>query len=301
MSESQELSSIRDYWRYAVSRFEEAKLFYGHGTDNAWDEAWFLILHCLNLPVDTQMNAVIDAKLTQAERKLILDKISLRVEKRLPLAYLTNEIWFAGLKMYVDERVLVPRSPIAELIQQQFTPWVEPENVLDILDLCTGSGCIAIAAAMAFPDAHVDAVDISKDALDVAKRNVETYHLENRLSLIQSDLLTALKGKKYDIIVSNPPYVDEAEIKAMPVEFRHEPMLGLASGEDGLDATKKILKEAAKHLNPNGILVVEVGASQEALIEQFPDAPFTWLDFEKGGEGVFLLTHKDLLSLSSPT
>jgi ribosomal protein L3 glutamine methyltransferase len=292
---AQELTTVRDYWRWAVSCFEQAELFYGHGTDNAWDEAWFLILHCLNLPVDTQMNVVLDAKLTLAERNTIIDKVKLRVEKRLPLAYLTHEIWFAGLKMYVDERVLVPRSPIAELIQQQFNPWVEPEQVSNILDLCTGSGCIAIACAMAFPEATVDAVDISNEALEVAKLNIETYHLKNRVSIIQSDLFKNLKGKKYDIIVSNPPYVDEAEINAMPQEFRHEPMLGLASGKDGLDATKEILKQAAKHLTPSGILIVEVGVSQQALIDQFPDVPFTWLDFEKGGEGVFLLTRDNLL------
>ncbi|MDF2529861.1 MAG: prmB [Gammaproteobacteria bacterium] len=290
----QDLTTLRDYWRYAVSRFEKAELFYGHGTDNGWDEAWFLILHCLNLPVDTQMSAVLDAKLTVNERKRVLNKIRRRVKERLPLPYLTHEIWFAGLKMYVDERVLVPRSPVAELIQQQFTPWVETENVSNILDLCTGSGCIAIACAMAFPEAKVDAVDISKEALEVAKINVEQYELQDRINLIQSDLFKNLTGKKYDIIISNPPYVDESEINAMPDEFRHEPMLGLASGKDGLDATKEILKQAAKHLNPNGILIVEVGASQQALIDQFPELPFTWLDFEKGGEGVFLLTREQL-------
>ncbi|MDF2691408.1 MAG: prmB, partial [Gammaproteobacteria bacterium] len=232
---------------------------------------------------------VLDAKLTQLERKRILNKIRLRAKKRLPLPYITHEIWFAGLKMYVDERVLVPRSPIAELIQQQFSPWVEPESIHNILDLCTGSGCIAIACALAFPEAIVDAVDISKDALQVSKINVEHYELTKRVNLIESDLFQSLKGKKYDIIVSNPPYVDQSEIKAMPDEFKSEPMLGLASGKDGLDATKEILKQAAQHLNPNGILIVEVGASQEALIAQFPELPFTWLDFEKGGEGVFLL------------
>jgi len=289
-----DLITIRDFWRYAVSQFEQAQLFYGHGTDNPWDEAWFLILHSLHLPVDSQMAPILDAKLSKAERKVVTDKITLRVEKRLPLAYLTNEIWFAGLKMYVDERVLVPRSPIAELIQQQFAPWIESDNVNFILDLCTGSGCIAIACAFAFPNAKVDAVDISNDALEVAARNVKTYDLQDRLELIQSDLFKNLQGKKYDIIVSNPPYVDEREIHAMPEEFRHEPMLGLASGEDGLDATKVILKQAALHLKPGGVLVVEVGVSQPALVKQFPDLPFTWLDFEKGGQGVFLLRKEDL-------
>ncbi|MDO8954974.1 MAG: 50S ribosomal protein L3 N(5)-glutamine methyltransferase [Gammaproteobacteria bacterium] len=299
MSEFQDLKTVRDYWRYAVTQFERAELFYGHGTDNAWDEAWFLLLYCLHLPVDTQVALVADARLTLTERQNILNMIKLRVEKRLPLPYLTHEVWFAGLKMYVDERVLVPRSPIAELIQEQFSPWVDPEKVHTILDLCTGSGCIAIACAYAFLNAHVDAVDISTEALEVAARNVNTYELQDRVTLIQSDLLKNLTGKKYDIIVSNPPYVDEAEIKAMPAEFKSEPLLGLASGKDGLDATKLILKTAAEHLHPGGVLIVEVGVSQAALIQQFPELPFTWLDFEKGGQGVFLLTKEMLDSVGS--
>ncbi len=286
-----ELQTIRDFIRFAISRFNEAGLYYGHGTDNAWDEAIALILHTLHLPHNINPT-ILDAHLIQDERAKLLNIIHQRVTKRVPVPYLTHEAWFSNLSFYVDERVLIPRSPIAELIENQFTPWID--DVHNILDLCTGSGCIAIACAKAFPEAKIDASDISPEALAVAKINVLRHLVEDEVHLYESDLFTSLPKKQYDIIVSNPPYVSVDEMNALPVEYHHEPELGLAAGTLGLDIVVKILQQAGDYLQPNGILVVEVGNSEITLAEQFPHVPFTWLEFERGGGGVFVLTAKQL-------
>ena len=283
------LVTLRDYVRFAASRFTEAGLFFGHGTADSLDEAAALVLHALHLPYDLP-GGYFEARLTPGERESVLDLIERRIEERRPLAYLTQEALFAGLSFYVDERVLVPRSPIAELIGRRFSPWLEANEAMDILDLCTGSGCIAIACAFAFPEANVDAADISVDALDVASINVRRHELEDRVALIQSDIFSGLAGKRYDVIVSNPPYVNSAEWRNLPDEFHAEPRLGLEAGEDGLDCVRRILQGAAEHLQPEGILVVEVGSAAEALVRSFHDVPFCWLEFEQGGDGVFLLT-----------
>ena len=293
MSESNELYTLRDYLRWAISRFNQAGLFYGHGTLSATDEAFALILPSLHLPHDLSPH-LYDARLTKTERDHLALLIERRIKERIPVPYLTHEAWFAGLSFYVDERVLIPRSPLAELIENQFTPWVIPDTVHHILDLCTGSGCIAIACAEFFPNAQIDASDISKEALNVAKTNVLRYELENQVHLHESNLFHALPPKHYDIIISNPPYVDATEMAALPQEFQHEPILGLAAGLKGLDYVEHILKEALHYLTPQGILVVEVGNSETALIKKYPNIPFTWLAFERGGGGVFLLTREQL-------
>ncbi len=283
------LVTLRDYVRYATSRFTEASLFFGHGTAGALDEAAALVLHALHLPYDLP-GGYFEANLIPEERVRVLNLIERRITERKPLAYLTNEAPFAGLSFYIDERVLVPRSPIAELIESQFAPWLEAEAVKDILDLCTGSACIAIACAAAFQDAQVDAVDISADALDVARINIERHEVGDRVRAIQSDVYSGLAEKKYDLIVSNPPYVNFSEWRDLPLEYHAEPRLGLESGDDGLDCVRKILKDAGRHLKPDGIIVVEVGSAAEPLEDNFPDVPFFWLDFERGGDGVFQLT-----------
>lgn len=293
MSHPTELKTIRDYIRFATSQFNEAGLYYGHGTDNAWDEASALVLHSLHLP-HTINPTILDANLTNDEQAKIWDLIHQRATKRIPVSYLTHEAWFSGLAFYVDERVLIPRSPIAELIENQFSPWIMPDEVTDILDLCTGSGCIAIACAKAFPEANVDASDISSDALAVAKINVLRHTVEEQVHLIQSDLFNELPLKKYDIIVSNPPYVSLDEMASLPQEYRHEPALGLEAGNEGLDCALRILKQAERYLKPTGILVVEVGNSEIALAEHFPNIPFTWLEFQHSEGGVFLLTAEQL-------
>lgn len=293
MQELTELHTIRDMLRFAVSRFYEARLFYGHGTDSAWDEAVSLILHALYLPHDINPQ-VLDARLTSIERQQVYQLLQRRIKERMPVPYLTHEAWFADLPFFVDERVLIPRSPIAESILNRFQPWIEEDQVHRILDLCTGSGCIAIACAKAFPDAEVVASDISEDALAVAKINVLRHNLEEQVILQQSDLFQSIPKQKFDIIVSNPPYVDAEDMLSLPDEYRHEPRLGLAAGQDGLDIVEKILKQASHYLNKDGILVVEVGNSERALIEKHPELPFTWLDFERGDGGVFLLRASEL-------
>ncbi len=289
----EELVSVRDYIRWAASRFNAEHSCYGHGTDNAWDEGAYLVLGALHLPWDIDPQAL-DARLTRAERRHVVELIERRALHRVPVAYLINEAWFAGLAFYVDERVLVPRSPIAELIDRGFAPWIVGEEVAAILDLCSGSGCIGIACAHAFEHAQVDLVDISGAALEVAAINVERHQCSDRVRVIESDLFAALGTKQYDLIVTNPPYVDAEELASMPTEFTHEPTLGLAAGVDGLDLVRVILAEAGNHLTEYGVLVGEVGNSQAALVEAFPELPFLWLDFEKGGHGVFVLTAAQL-------
>jgi len=288
------LITVRDLLRFAVSRFNQAGLFFGHGTTNAFDEAAYLILHTLHLPLD-RLEPFFDARLLPEEIDTVVEILRRRVEDRLPAPYLTHEAWLGDLRFYVDERVIVPRSFIAELLREQLQPWVEdPEAITSGLDMCTGSGCLAILMALTFPNAQIDAVDLSPDALDVARRNVSDYGLEEQLSLIQSDLFTALEGRRYDLIVSNPPYVNAPSVQTLPKEYLHEPEMALGSGTDGLDATRVILREAAKHLNKGGLLVVEIGHNRDALEEAFPELPFTWLETSAGDEHVFLLTREQL-------
>ncbi|WP_119969628.1 50S ribosomal protein L3 N(5)-glutamine methyltransferase [Shewanella japonica] len=294
-----ELRTVGDMLRWAVSRFNDANIYYGHGTDNAWDEAISLVFHALHLPEEIGQQ-VVNSNLTSSEKHKIVELIIRRVRERLPVPYLTNKARFADLEFYVDERVLVPRSPIAEMINNGFSPWLYNKPVNRVMDLCTGSGCIAIACAYAFEDAEVDALDISEDALEVAQINIESLNVLDRVFPIQSDIFSAIpKGPQYDLIVSNPPYVDEQDIGDMPDEYHHEPAMGLASGRDGLDLTKRILANAADYLTPDGLLVVEVGNSMVHLIEQFPDVPFTWVEFEFGGDGVFVLTYDQLVENES--
>lgn len=293
MTKYDELKTIRDYIRFANTAFNEAALFYGHGTETAWDEAITLVLHTLHLSHDV-LAPILDANLIATEKDKLLELIEKRIEKRIPLPYLTHEAWFFGLPFYVDERVLIPRSPIAELILKEFLPWRKESDLENILDLCTGSGCIAIACAKAFPDAQVDASDISKEALEVARMNVLRHHVDDQVKLYESDLFEKLPAKKYDIIVSNPPYVSLEEMESLPAEYLHEPRLGLAAEKEGLDFVLRILKKANEYLTPDGILIVEVGNSEYALMDKFPEIPFTWLEFERGGGGVFLLRATDL-------
>ena len=289
-----ELLTVRDHLRYAVSRFTAAGLFFGHGSDNAWDEAVYLTLHTLSLPLD-RLEPFLDARLLPHEKEALLEIFRRRCEERLPAAYLTNEAWLGEHRFYVDDRVIVPRSFIAELLQEQLTPWVEdPWAIESALDLCTGSGCLAILTALAFPEAQVDAVDLSKDAISVAERNIADYHLTERVHPIQSDAFSQLKGKRYDLIISNPPYVDAEAVAALPPEYLHEPEMALGSGEDGLDFTHIILRQAKQHLTPDGMLVVEIGHNREVLEAAYPRLPFTWLDTAAGDEYVFLLRAEDL-------
>lgn len=294
--DADDLHTVRDWLRLAVSAFNEAKLSFGHGSANAYDEAAYLILHSLHLPLDT-LTPFLDARLTEKEKNALRALLKQRVEKKIPAAYLTHEAWLGSFRFYVDERVIVPRSFVAELLETQLMPWVEnPEAVTRVLDLCTGSGCLAILAAHAYPNAEVDAVDISPGALEVAQRNVTDYDLNGRISLIESNLFANLQGKKYDVIISNPPYVDAASVASLPKEYLHEPKLALGSGADGLDATREILKHAAAHLNPGGVLIVEIGHNRDALEAAYPKLPFTWLEVSAGDEYVFMLHRKDLIS-----
>ncbi len=292
---SASLKTLRDCLRFAVSRFHEGELFFGHGSETAYDEAAYLILHTLHLPLD-KLEPFLDASLTQSEIYDVLNIIEKRVEQRIPAAYLTHQAWLGELSFYVDERVIVPRSFIAELLREQLYPWVEnPDAVTSVLDMCTGSGCLAILAAHAFPNATIDAVDLSADALDVAQYNVTDYGLDDHINLIESDLFAEIEGKRYDLIISNPPYVDAPSVDALPQEYKHEPKLALGSGTDGLDATRIILQNAAEHLTENGILIVEIGHNRDALEAAFPDLPFTWLEVSAGDEFVFMLHRNDLV------
>lgn len=293
MEQNSYLHTMGDWVRWAASRFNEAQLCFGHGTENAWDEAVNLVLTALHLPPETSAN-VFHAALTPPEKQKIAELIQQRITTRKPLAYLLNQAWFYGRPFYVDERVLVPRSPLAEWIEKQFAPWIDPQRVNRILDIGTGSGCIAIAAAWAFPEAQVDAADISADALAVAAINVAHYQLTNRVFLHQSDCFTDLEPKQYDIILSNPPYVGEEEFAQLPPEYKHEPRGALEAGGDGLDVVRKILAGAKKFLTPEGILVIEVGNTETALIEHYPHLPGVWLELERGGQGILLLTADQL-------
>jgi len=298
MKNTKELQTIGDFIRWGASQFNQAQLFFGHGTNNAIDEAIVLIIYALHLPQEIP-DILWHSKLTYVEKQTIIELFNIRTRDKIPTPYITKEAWFANLCFYVDHRVLIPRSPIAEIIEQRFEPWVEINKITHMLDLCTGSGCIAIASAMlAFPNIKIDAVDISLEAIAVAQKNINTYGLEQQIELIQSDLFANLDNKLYDLIVCNPPYVDAKEMQAMPSEYVHEPKIGLIAGEDGLLFVKQILQEAVKYLNPNGILIVEVGVSQNSLIKFYPNIPFIWLEFQHGGEGVFLLTFEQLNHLN---
>lgn len=282
--------------RATAERFEQADLSYGHGTDNALDEAAWLVFAKLQLSHD-DAPAVYATMVDDEQASAVSALAGRRIDERVPLAYLLNQAFFAGHEFYVDERVLVPRSPLAELIDAQFSPWLDANIVNDAVDLGTGSGCIAIAIAHAFPDAMVDAVDISLEALQVTAINIERHDLADRVESIQSDFFSGLEGRQYDLIVSNPPYVNQDDIDTMPSEYRHEPELGLAAGDDGLESIHKILRDTSRFLTDNGILVCEVGNSQPALETAYPDLAFIWLEFAAGGAGVFLLTKRDLQGL----
>lgn len=293
------LDTPKDFIRWGASAFNRAKLHFEHGTSNAVDEALNLVLHALDL--DHEIPPwLLDGRLTEAEKRAVYGLVQRRVQERKPYAYITNHARFAGLDFYVDERVLVPRSPIAELIENGFEPWIEPDSVTRILDLCTGSGCIAVACAYAFHDAAVDAADVSADALEVARMNVERLHVADRVLLHRADVFEGLPEAPYDVIVSNPPYVDAEDMAGLPDEHRHEPKLGLAAGQDGLDIVRRILKDAPRYLAPHGILVVEVGNSRWALEQAYPDVPFTWLEFQRGDVEVFLLHAEQVAAIGKP-
>ena len=291
---TQDFESIIDFIRFGITSANSQTLHFGHGTDNALDDIYALILGVLSLPMDIEP-MMFQARLTKLEKEKLARQLARRIIERVPVPYLTNKAYFCGLPFYVDERVLIPRSPIAELIEQQFSPWISNDKVSRVLDLCTGSGCIAIACCYAFPNATVCGVDISDAALEVAEINRETHGLHEQLTLIKSDVFTAVPRASYDIIVSNPPYVGFEEMKTLPKEYHHEPSVALEAPKNGLEIVEKIMIDAHHYLSEHGILVVEVGNSADALIEEYDDLAFTWLDFERGGEGVFLLTRNQLV------
>ena len=291
---TQELASIIDFIRYAASRFAGAELTFGHSYDNPLDEATHLVLHTLHLPHDLSPNYA-GAKLTATEKNAVLALIERRVHERKPVAYLTGEAWFAGLKFKSDERALVPRSPIAESIQAGFSPWLDGISVRRALDLCTGSGCIGIAMAAHNPDWQVDLADISDSALSLARENIQFQDVGERVRALKSDLFAGLEGEVYDLIVSNPPYVTEQEYAALPPEYSHEPALGLRAGDDGLDFALRILDAAPAHLSQDGWLIVEVGESERALAKLLPKVPLNWIEFEVGQMGVFAIAREDIV------
>ncbi|TDP00033.1 50S ribosomal protein L3 N(5)-glutamine methyltransferase [Marinomonas balearica] len=287
-----DLHSIKDFIRWTYSRFQGAELFYGHGTDNPWDEAVHLVMGALRLPLDFDKD-MLDARLTVDEKKRILTFVHLRISKREPLPYLLGKAWFMGLDFKVSRETLIPRSPIMALIENEFQPWLS-HYPLHILDMCTGSGCIGIATALTFEDAQVDLSDISSAALRIASENVSDYDLDDRVTVIESDMFEGLADKKYDLIVCNPPYVDANDYNSAPAEFHNEPQIALTSGEDGLDFTRKFLSQAANYLHDGGIVVYEVGNSETALQAAYPDTEFMWVELEQGGNGVFVLAKEQL-------
>lgn len=295
-NDTKALATLRDCMRWGISLFESAGLSYGHGMASAADEAVYLTLHALHLPPDFA-ESWFDTRVTDSEREAIVRLLRLRVDSRKPAAQLTGEAWFAGLHFEVTDDVLVPRSPLAELIEAGFAPWVDSGGVFRALDLCTGSGCIGIATAYALPWARVDCVDLSPLAVAVAQRNVDAHGLQNSVRVMESDVFSACAGETYDLIVSNPPYVPNAVVDALPAEYQHEPRMGLAAGDDGMDIVERILKEAAHYLSEHGVLIVEVGLIDEDVAVRWPQIPFTWVEFERGGEGVFLLTAEQLRSV----
>jgi ribosomal protein L3 glutamine methyltransferase len=290
-----ELRSLIDFIRYGATRFGQAGLTFGHSYDNALDEATQLVLHALHLPHDLSP-AYGAARLTAEERDLVLSLFERRIRERIPACYITGEAWFAQLAFKTDPRALVPRSPIAELIESGFEPWLGGRWVQRALDLCTGSGCIGIATAVHNPEWQVDLVDISEDALDLARENIARFEVGERVRAIRSDLFAGLAGEQYDLIVSNPPYVTHAEVDALPAEYAHEPELGLRAGDDGLDLALKILRDAPEHLTENGLLIVEVGESERALVRLLPEVPFAWVEFKVGQMGVFVVERGDLVA-----
>ena len=283
------VQTLEDLLHTCLIAFEKAHLFYGHGTDNPWDEALALVLPTLQIPMGTD-DSVSSRVITKEEKQQLLPLLQKRIEERIPVPYITHEAWFMGYPFYVDERVLIPRSPFAELIAQQFSPWIEARRVKHILEVGTGSGCMAIACALIFPEVQVDAVDIDPHALAVAKKNVAHYGLEKRVHLLEGNLYTPVKQKSYDLIISNPPYVDASAMKDLPVEYTHEPYDALASGQEGLDHAMLLLTQAAAHLTHEGLFILEVGGSQKALEQAYPQVPFLWLECSEGGEGILLLT-----------
>jgi ribosomal protein L3 glutamine methyltransferase len=289
-----DLHTLLDFVRWGASRFNEAGLYYGHGTDNSIDDALALVLHVLNMEHGFP-DEMMQARLARQEKRDILDLFRQRIEKRMPVPYITQKAWFAGLPFYVNEHVLIPRSPLGELIEQGFAPWCDANEVNQVLDLCTGSGCIGIATAISLPHAEVDLSDISEEALHVAQHNLETFELVDTVQCIRADVYDGLPEKRYDLIVSNPPYVSNEEMATLPEEFLNEPSMALAAGDDGLDIVRRILAGAADYLTDNGILIVEVGNSEVSVQHAFPDVPFIWLEFERGGDGVFLLSREQLV------
>lgn len=281
--------SVRTLIERGALQLERGRVYFGHGTDNAWDESAALVLHALDLPHDARPE-IYARRVAPAAQRRVEALFERRIKERVPAAYLTQRTWFAGLPFHVDRRVLIPRSPLAELIERRFAPWIETARVRRILDVGTGSGCIAVACAKAFPRAHVDAVDISAAALEVAQVNVRLHRVGRRVHLRESDHYQGLGGETYDIIVANPPYVGAREMQQLPPEYAHEPRLALAAGRSGLDSIRVIVTEAPRHLRPRGILVVEAGNTERAVQRAFPRLPFLWLSFERGGGGVFLLT-----------
>jgi len=287
------LTTLQDFIEWGTNAFEEAGLYYGHGTDNAWDEAVYLALYSLHLPYDSPRE-IGEKILSPEEKEKLLNLYNLRIVEKKPAPYLTHEANFGGLAFYVDERVLIPRSPMAEVILKEFSPWIEGSKIKNILDLCTGSACIAVLCAKVFPDAKITATDISQEALDVAKINIEKHNLSEQVSLIKSNLFEDIPPQKFDVIISNPPYVDKEDMDSLPSEYLHEPDLALKAGKDGLDIIKIILEKSKNYLSDQGILIVEVGNSAAELMKQYPDLPFIWLEFEHGEGEVFLLEKKHL-------